>query len=208
VLGLVAAALGIVRDDEAGHAALEESFGYAARVDAPGRPFLDYHTAQVPPQRRGRRFATRRQELAVDDLETILSQREYRTDALFTAAVWPRKDGPYSLEAIASALKSPRFTLYLGRKAAPLGLPTYPVIVEATSLPDAFSQRPPLPEPELLRLDLVERPLVAFDLDAPGDMATGARIERRRDAVASRRRWQFAVREEGVAVLGPAEDSA
>ena len=38
---------------------------------------------------------------------------------------------------------------------------------------------------------------IAFDHDAP-DAPTAARIERRRDAVVSRERWQFADRLEGV----------
>ena len=53
VLGLVAAALGLRRDDRA-HADLERGLGYAVRTDSAGRPFTDYHTAQTPQQRRGR----------------------------------------------------------------------------------------------------------------------------------------------------------
>ena len=45
------------------------------------------------------------------------------------------------------------------------------------------------------------RPAVAFDADAPGAPAE-TRLERRRDAVVSRERWQFADRLEGVVSLG------
>ena len=98
VLGLVAACLGLERDDEAAHADLEAGFGLALRVQRMGTLLADYHTAQVPPARRGRRFATRAEELAADDLETILSRRDYRVDALVSrrcgnaatrAGCWP-----------------------------------------------------------------------------------------------------------------------
>jgi CRISPR system Cascade subunit CasD len=78
LLGLLAAALGVDRSDEATHTALALSYRFAIRIEQPGDPFADYHTAQVASQRKGRRFATRANELAVDDLETILSRREYR----------------------------------------------------------------------------------------------------------------------------------
>ena len=80
VLGLVAGALGVTRDDADAHRALADDFLYAVRVEdfdqrAPGRPFTDYHTAQTAPSKRGRRFATRRDELSVQDRETILTRR-------------------------------------------------------------------------------------------------------------------------------------
>lgn len=200
VLGLVAAALGLRRDDEAGHAALEAGYGYAVRVDAPGRPFVDYHTAQVAPQRKGRRFETRRAELGAERLETVLSYREYRSDALYTAALWARPEAPYHLEELAAALAAPHFALYLGRKSAPLGLPLDPAVIEAEDLIGALAQRawPPV----LSGLMPAERITLAFDLDAPGlTPDQRERTERRRDAIGSRRRWQFAVREEGVVSL-------
>ena len=76
VLGLVAAALGLRRDDPA-HTNLERGVGYAVRTDSPGRPFTDYHTAQTPQQKRSQAFATRRDELAADTLNTVLSVREF-----------------------------------------------------------------------------------------------------------------------------------
>ena len=91
VLGLVAAAQGIDRTDDAAHRRLEVELHYAVRTDAPGRPFMDYHTAQTPKARRGRTFATRREELESDSLNTVLSAREWRTDACFW--VFPARAG-------------------------------------------------------------------------------------------------------------------
>ena len=204
VLGLVGAALGITRDDEDAHRCLEEGFYYAVRTDAPGRPLMDYHTAQTPKARKGRTFASRREELESGELNTVLSSREWRMDACFTVALWPRREDGVDLDEVAGALRRPCFILYLGRKSAPLGLPLNPAIVEAETFLDAFLARVPNDE-EAAVLKFTHnsdemRPAVAFDADAPGAPAE-ARLERRRDAVVSRERWQFADRLEGVVSL-------
>ena len=201
VLGLVGAALGFTRDDEDAHRRLEEGLYYAVRTDAPGRPFMDYHTAQTPKARKGRTFASRREELGSGELNTVLSSREWRTDAFFTVALWPRREDGVDLDEVAGALRRPRFILYLGRKSAPLGLPLNPAIVEAETFLDAFQARLANDE-EAAVLKFTHnsdgmRPAVAFDADAPGAPAE-ARLERRRDAVVNRGRWQFADRLEGV----------
>ena len=203
VLGLVAAAQGIERTDEAAHQRLEAGLHYAVRTDAPGRPFIDYHTAQTPRARRGRVFSTRREELRSGDLNTVLSSREWRADACFTVALWPRPDHNVNLAGIASALQRPRFVLYLGRKSAPLGLPLNPGIVEAETFMEAFVARQGTAVEESLlhgiRIDGGAHGEIAFDHDAPGAPAE-TRVERRRDAVASRVRWQFADRLERVVI--------
>ena len=97
-LGLVAGALGLDRSDEDAHRALAENYLFAARgedlpVRAPFRLTIDYHTAQSPPRMRNRRFATRREELAVEDLATTLTRREYRAELLLHAgALAARRD--------------------------------------------------------------------------------------------------------------------
>jgi len=75
IAGLLGAPLGLTHDREAELAALADDYGLAVRIDAEGELLRDYHTTQIPPARRGRRFATRRDELAVDDRYTILSRR-------------------------------------------------------------------------------------------------------------------------------------
>ena len=203
ILGMVAAAQGIERTDEAAHHALEASLHYAVRTDAPGRPLIDYHTAQTPKARRGRTFATRRQELESDDLNTVLSSREWRSDAYFTIALWPRLGEAVDLDGIANALRRPHFVLYVGRQSAPLGLPLNPEIIDADTFEGAFRARQPNEEErnvlQSIHIDGVASGLIAFDYDAP-DPPTDIRIERRRDAVLSRARWQFADRLEAVIV--------
>ena len=201
VLGLIAAAQGIERADEAAHQQLEAGLHYAVRTDAPGRPFMDYHTAQTPKARRGRTFATRREELESDALSTVLSAREWRADACFTVALWPRSGHAADLDHIAECLRHPRYVLYLGRKSAPLGLPLDPAIIEAETFMDAFDLRPLNDEVRRVLqhagVDGISHDAIACDHNAPGAPDQG-RIERRRDAVASRVRWQFAERLERV----------
>jgi CRISPR system Cascade subunit CasD len=136
VLGLVAAALGLERLDAEAHRRLDAELGFAIRIDHPGKPLRDYHTAQSPSQRRGKRWATRRDELSdPENCNTILSERSYyiQMDALL--ALWQRgPDARFPLREIAPRLAEPVFTLYLGRKVCPLGLPPAARIVHADSL--------------------------------------------------------------------------
>ena len=207
ILGLVAAAQGIERADEAAHLRLEAGLHCAIRTDAPGRPLIDYHTAQTPKARRGRTFATRREELESDALNTVLSTREWRTDAFFTVALWPRPGQIVDLDEIAGCLRRPSFVLYLGRKSAPLGLPLNPAIVEAATFVDALDARQPSDEERniLRRSDTngMAHGAIACDHDAPGAPHEGS-VERRRDSIASRTRWQFSERLERVVSPGSA----
>ena len=210
VFGLVAAARGIDRADEDAHRSLERELHYAVRTDSAGRPIVDYHTAQTPRARRGRTFETRRRELESGDLHTVLSGREWRTDACFTAALWPRRASLADLGEIRDSLRRPRFTLYLGRKAAPFGLPLDPAVIEAETLVEAFGKRcPNAMETEVLaRIGADDGGEIAFDAGAPGAPGADARLlrERRRDAVVSRGRWQFADRLEDVALRRGADE--
>ena len=171
ILGLVAAAQGVERADEEAHRRLESGLHYAVRTDAPGRPLIDYHTAQTPKARKGRHFATRREELESEDLSTVLSTREWRTDACFTVVLWPRSEPALDIEQVARALRNPCFVLYMGRKSAPLGLPLNPEIVEAPTFMQAFEIRQPGDEERRvlrrIRSSGERRTVIAVDDDVP-----------------------------------------
>lgn len=205
VLGLVAACLGIERDDEAAHTALEAGYGLALRRQCLGPLLADYHTAQVPPAKRGRHYATRAEELAADDLETILSRRDYRADFLVLAALWPRPGARWPLAEIETALATPHFTPYLGRKSCPLMLPLAPRRHEAAHPAAALESRSAEgPEPERQLAARAGPPVVTMTAaDARAFDLKSDRIEIRRDAVRSRRRWQFALREDAVLASVP-----
>ncbi|MBK5911021.1 type I-E CRISPR-associated protein Cas5/CasD [Rhodothalassium salexigens] len=207
VLGLLAAALGLRRDQEEALAALDRSWGLAVRDDAPGRPFTDYHTIQVPSTRRGRTFATRREELALarHDLNTLVSRRDYRADALYTVALWPRQEADPTPDphALAKALRQPVFAPYFGRRGCPFALPLDPQVVDADTLGEAFAARVPKEPERTVRAHLeAEGRTVAADQDAPG-LPPPERRETRRDVPLSRRRWQFSDRPVLITTMPP-----
>jgi CRISPR system Cascade subunit CasD len=202
VLGLLAAALGIERHDDASHAALHEGYGYAVRVTRAGRLIEDYQTTQVPAARRNQIWATRREELASPshELETILSMRDYRADARYDVALWPRPGARWPLPAFDEALRRPAFTLYLGRKACPLGRPPTPLLTEAATLEGAFAALdeaergrdvPPLDDPCPIHADRDVEALI-------GDGLVKDRLVQRRDRPVSPQAWQVGLREEVV----------
>jgi CRISPR system Cascade subunit CasD len=202
VLGLIAAALGLTRDDQGAHDALDVGYGVAVRVDAAGAPIADYHTAQSVAAAivKKRRPRTRAQLLDAGPRETILSWRAYRQDAFTTIAIWAHSGGRWSLESFVDALRRPAFALYAGRKSNPFGLPLNPIVVEAESLAGALSQRDPRPT----ALDVPKRglqPPGGWGLEVAHDPCDGfpsglRSIQRvvRRDSGAHRTRWQFAER--------------
>ncbi len=195
VLGVLAAALGVRRDEEARHQEIAEAYGFAVRVDHPGELLRDYHTTQVPPAKGKRRFFTRREELAVDDLYTILSQRDYRMDALYTFALWQRiTDAPYSLSALKDALQRPRFSLYLGRKSCVLAVPMQVQIVQADSLRGAFDAVKF--EDALLEGLPVDGEISYIWEQHPNPGMEPLQRYPRRDEPLSRKRWQFTERDE------------
>lgn len=146
LIGLLGAALGLLREDDAAHAALRDSYGFAVARLSAGRLLRDYQTAQVPPRSvlKGRPSSTRRAELSVpkSDLGTILSTRDYRQDAASLVAIACRPGGQsaHALPDLAQALRTPRFTLYLGRKACVPGGPLWPQVIDAASAIAAFDQ--------------------------------------------------------------------
>lgn len=229
VMGLVAAALGLRRPDttqdeslrqqwEAQHVALVEGYGMAVKLTEPGLPLTDYHTAQVPSSGSGRNrkvFATRRDELTWlprHDLNTILSRRDYRQDAYAVIALWARPNAPYPLEHLRARLLTPEFVLYLGRKSCPLALPLNPVVAGAEYIEDAFSAfsfatvaRALWGDADWAICQMPEsNPMLLWDADT--DVKVRVAVDQqtifsRRDASTSRRRWQFAVRDERRAPL-------
>ena len=223
VLGLLAAALGLRREDEPAHERLATGYGFAVRVDASGMLLRDYHTVQVPGQShlKKRPHFTRRDELSIsrEDLHTILSTREYRCDGLYTIALWIRDTAPHPLGALQAALEQPRFPLYLGRKSCPLALPLEAQVIEASDLATAFTQAR-FQCDSLLQyavqghegdlLDRVVEPTLHWEADLK-DTAQAKGLDElmtvvRRDRLRSRRRWQYAERRETQGRIKPSKE--
>ena len=213
VLGLVAGALGIMRTDEDAHLGLDANLHYAVRTDGAGTPLRDYHTTQAPGRVRNPNWKSRSEQLRLSGpdastsanhaLPTILSNRDYLTDCLFTAVLWPRPNADNAvLDDMRNAMHEPAFTPFLGRKANPLGLPLDPQVIEAPSFLHALSMyHHTAPALEILeRIGDPDNAEIAVDADAPG-VPPDAGIERRTDRLASRTRWQYLDRDEAVFTL-------
>lgn len=202
LIGLLGAALGVDRADEAAQAALRDGYAYALQVFAPGRPGMDYHTAQMPS--RGKlRYATRRDELAQkQELNTVLTSREYRFDFCAGLAICAREPAPYGLEALAAALRAPHYTLSLGRKSCVFGLPLMPELTAADTPMDALAAlwmraRASLAATLLQGLRAAPGECVLERERLQGEPYEGSSYEVafKRDQPLSRRRWQFGLRE-------------
>ncbi len=198
ILGLLGAALGLLRSDEDGHRALHAGYGLAVCVVRPGREIVDYHSAQAAPRSvvRARPGATRRELLRAGDVATMLSRRSYLEDGCWTVVLWAHELARWALGDLQRALAEPAFVLYAGRKANPLGLPLAPTIVHAATLAEALRALPVLPAP--LAAQWGSAATLEVSHDPCGGLAEGLgpiiRQEVRRDDAPDRTRWQFAER--------------
>lgn len=102
VIGLVAAALGVSRQDRQALAALA-CLRFGVRVDREGTLLRDYHTAHGK---------TCKKEEVV-----YITNRYYLADAVFVAGL--ESEDSALLERMGEALVSPAFPLYLGRRSCP-----------------------------------------------------------------------------------------
>jgi len=120
VIGLICAAMGIARGEEI---LRFDPIRMGVRVDEPTywrscfpravyqgpRPERDYHTALDVIKADGK------------GTDTVVSHRDYLADASFTVGL--QSENLQLLQDIADALQSPKWPLFLGRKAFPLAVP-------------------------------------------------------------------------------------
>jgi CRISPR system Cascade subunit CasD len=210
ILGLIAAALGITRQEEAKLQQLQANVGLGVGIHHEGHLMVDYHTSQVPSRvnLKNQPHQTRRDELLIPQfkLGTILSTREYFCDALYTIILWQRKTGqPTSLIEIKEALLHPIFLPYLGRKSCPLAIPIYPILVNASDIEQALI----LAEPALIEkdsangLDFFEKPKcyrLYWDTDDSPENKVSMQITRK-DQLVNRARWQYSDRLENYKMI-------
>ena len=202
LLGILGAACGIERGDTNGQQALRDGYRFGLRVRSFGDPLRDYHTMQYGEPARKQVFRTRRDELEnAKAVGTHLSTREYRTDALVFVAVQAADTALLPLTEVRTAIKQPRFVLYLGRKSAPPALPLSPEVVTAVHMQAALEAAPRLPE-----LDVVLRNQrdVYFWEEGIESGIPNPSVHWRYDQPVSRDRWQFTRRREWQGVLGGA----
>ena len=216
IIGLIAAALGIKRNDNEKQMQMQQEYAFAVEVYSQGSLLRDYHTAQVPDSVGKFTYRTRRDELVLGRarLGTILSSREYRSDALAQVAVRALPDAPYDLQTIKEHLEAPRFHLYLGRKSCPLAAPVNPQIkkdkqnyYEAFK---AYEHKPIMPTYKAFEGTLSGRDAYWLRLadnrhyyweGEASDFSDTLDLSRmqtriRHDQPLSRKRWQFSPRQE------------
>lgn len=211
IIGLLAAAAGIDRQDTDRQTRMNKSYGVAVKLISAGGILKDYHTTQVPKAERRVVHYTRRSELNAGKLNTVLSSREYRTDALSVVAVWAKGEAPLlSLLELEQFLKKPTYHLYLGRKSCPLSVPLEPQIQQAETLRKALdmAQFSPLicnmyqsEWAEKREQNLFSQGVATYfweDHQLPGMEET--QVVERYDQPISRIQWQFVPRREFMMV--------
>ncbi len=203
IIGLLASALGYKREEEEKHNALTNSVSFGVKVYSSGILLRDYHTIQTPPSKVKVIYSTRKDELRDKlELNTILSSRDYRMEALYDICIWKKKDS-IDLVTMQQKLNEPIFSLFLGRKSCVLASPLFASLVNTEDLFLAFTQyENDLKEKfqkedvnyffdnEKLNSDFIE---FVWENESEED---AAEIRTRRDEVLSRKRWQFAERKE------------
>jgi CRISPR system Cascade subunit CasD len=136
LLGLLAACLGIEREDATEQARLARSVEFTVRADEAERrhpiKLTDFHTV----------LAARKVDGKTNP-NPVVSRREYLHDAVFTVAVGTRGSAEFNLDEIASALAHPVYTPSLGRRSCPLARPLLHDFVEAANGIEALAPVPP-----------------------------------------------------------------
>lgn len=207
ILGLLGAVQGVRKEDADGQARLG-GWRMAVSVLAEGVPLRDYHTVQTVPGKI-KRPNSRREALAAagGSVNTIITQRDYRSDVCFGAAVWPADPAapPVPLADLVVALDRPEFVPFLGRKSCPLSAPLAAQIVQAADPVAALGAviLPPwlAAAPEGRRPDPARPIFVAAD---PFEGLEPGRIETRWDEPTDRTAWHFAQRAVHVHTSGGA----
>ena len=139
VLGLLAAALGVRRDDDKGLQELK-TLRFGVRVDQEGGLLVDFHTANNPtPQQTAKARAAGKAPPS-----PYVTRRHYLTDAMFLVGL--ESEDETLLHQLETALRSPAFPLFLGRRSCP---PTQPVClgVRQRELLEALQSEPSLVPP-------------------------------------------------------------
>jgi len=116
VIGLIAAAIGIRRDEPIDHL-LDIKFG--VRIDQIGRVLIDYHTVHT------------------ENGDTLpISYRHYLADAVFLVGI---EEDDSLLTTIDRAVKNPVFPLFLGRRSCPPAGPISLGVKQGFGLREALS---------------------------------------------------------------------
>ena len=138
IIGIVAASLGLTRDDPR-IATLFSDFEYAVISSGIESEMSDYATVQTSSAISGEfksDLPPRSLELSRSKLEAMLVDKRYVCNGFYTVLMVPSGKTEFGLEVIMDALQHPYFLPYLGRKSCPLSFPMCPTIEEYSHIRD------------------------------------------------------------------------
>ncbi|MDO6422769.1 type I-E CRISPR-associated protein Cas5/CasD [Saccharophagus degradans] len=124
IVGLLSAALGYSRKEHSHIASLSAAIKIAVQVNAQGQKITDYHTVQNFRSPTGKIQTTTKQ-----------TYREYLCDTEYSFAIQGNTE---FISQLAKAVKSPKFTVFQGRKSCPLTRPLFECIVDTDNPVDAI----------------------------------------------------------------------
>lgn len=216
VIGLIAAALGVERDEHDKQSELAKLI-FSVRVDVMGSPIEDYHTVQAPSEQAIKNDRAKAYWTRLDEIEAIKwrviqskssaatgaiqSRRTYYCDSLYTVALSENEDDKINwqtlkvskLKDLIKFLREPRFVFYLGRKSCPLGLPLEPQVIPAKNCESAF-QQVKFKFADELKLMLNQATTLQYYTQEELEIAQMKLT--RRDQPVNRTTWQFTERDE------------
>ncbi len=172
VIGLLGCALGL--KDDAGLRELSDSLRMGVRCDRPGRRLVDYHTVGGGYTEPALLTADGKPKYSSGAPHTEQTWRSYLCDASFLVVL---QGPPDMIARLATAMQSPHWPIYLGRKAC---VPTRPPF-------DGVGDYPDLESALCQNLTKATRAVIEC-------AATDANAVRRLDAVDSHARWTFGPR--------------
>lgn len=214
LLGLLAAALGIERENDQQHQLLANLCRFGSKQYATGLSMRDFHTSQVPPANKKIQYLTRREELQATKLNTILSFRSYQQDSLHIVALWLAPQtittASFTMKQLQQALITPHYHLYLGRKSCPLAIALQPKIICTKTLKNALDSYPV--DDHLMKVLVNKKIGSRYYWESPKGETDHSGLQYtyrvpRYDQPISRQRWQFASRDEYVYLSTDKEDT-
>lgn len=140
IVGLLACALGISKEESTEIAALSDALTVGIRADRPGKILVDYQTTSAKPLQ----TAEHGKRGSKEKKSTIFTHKQYLEDAAFTVAITSKDES--LLKHIADALKHPSWSIFLGRKSCVPARPVLDGLLDGDSLLDALKTIPALPQ--------------------------------------------------------------
>ena len=190
IVGLLACALGIPKEDPEKIAALSDALVIGVRADRPGRVRIDFQTVHAHRLQTGK-HGTRSPEKSI-----LVSHKRYLEDAAFTVVLSSEKAG--LIEALRNALLHPVWSIFLGRKSCVPTSPVYGGLLPGNNLLQALKTIP-LIETRPTEIS-AKRVMVELEEDVPG--ATGCL---RNDVPSSRSRYFYSRRVHRFQIPAPKE---